>query len=355
VLVADGFVGNVLLKFYESVMGFITAADDGAGGGAAAPGPPDIDLFRVFDYTEYGGAPLLGVNGVTIICHGGSPPRRSATRSRRDPGVESRHGGHIERASPGGARAAAGKRHGEGHESPRADRRDRRDGRYLPERVLTNADLERWWTRRTSGSASAPASASGASRMRTWARPTWVRRVAHRDGARGRAAGRDRRDRAVDGDAGPAAAVDRVRHAGAARRDERGGVRHLGGVLRLHLRLSVAEGHIAAGNAEIALVVSTEKMSGIVDWDDRATCVLFGDGAGAAVLRRAQNGSGRGMLSSFIRSDGTLAELLWRPAGGVKVPMDIAVLDEKTHLVKMAGREVFKARCARWRRRPTRR
>jgi 3-oxoacyl-[acyl-carrier-protein] synthase III len=49
------------------------------------------------------------------------------------------------------------------------------------------------------------------------------------------------------------------------------------------------------------------------------------------------------MLSSFIRSDGTLAELLWRPAGGVKVPMDIAVLDEKSHLVKMAGREVFKS------------
>jgi 3-oxoacyl-[acyl-carrier-protein] synthase III len=106
--------------------------------------------------------------------------------------------------------------------------------------------------------------------------------------------------------------------------------------------LSIAEGHIASGNAEIALVVSAEKMSGIVDWGDRATCVLFGDGAGAALLRRTENGGSRGVVSSFIRSDGTLAELLWRPAGGVKVPMDIAVLDQKTHLVKMAGREVFK-------------
>ena len=106
--------------------------------------------------------------------------------------------------------------------------------------------------------------------------------------------------------------------------------------------LSVAEGHIASGNAEIALVVASEKMSGIVDWTDRNTCVLFGDGAGAAVVRRAGTGRG-GVLSSFIRSDGTLAELLWRPAGGVKVPMDIAVLDEKSHLVKMAGREVFKS------------
>jgi 3-oxoacyl-[acyl-carrier-protein] synthase III len=107
--------------------------------------------------------------------------------------------------------------------------------------------------------------------------------------------------------------------------------------------LSVAEGHIASGNAEIALVVSTEKMSGIVDWGDRATCVLFGDGAGAAVLRRTGHGTQRGLLSSFIRSDGTLAELLWRPAGGVRVPIDVAVLDEKSHLVKMAGREVFKS------------
>jgi 3-oxoacyl-[acyl-carrier-protein] synthase III len=108
--------------------------------------------------------------------------------------------------------------------------------------------------------------------------------------------------------------------------------------------LSIAEGHIASGNAEIALVASTEKMSGIVDWGDRATCVLFGDGAGAAVVRRVEGGNGgHGVVSSFMRSDGTLAELLWRPAGGVRVPMDIAVLDEKSHLVKMAGREVFKS------------
>lgn len=104
--------------------------------------------------------------------------------------------------------------------------------------------------------------------------------------------------------------------------------------------LTVAEGLLAAGRGEIALIVSTEKMSGIINWTDRATCVLFGDGAGAAVVRRSSNG--RGMLSNFIRSDGTLAELLWRPAGGVTIPMDIAVLESKDHLVKMAGREVFK-------------
>lgn len=81
VLVCDGFVGNVLLKFYESVAGFIIdllrKETEGLGAG--------VDLSRVFqvlDYTETGGAPLLGVNGVTIICHGGSPPRavRNAIR-----------------------------------------------------------------------------------------------------------------------------------------------------------------------------------------------------------------------------------------------------------------------------------
>ena len=105
--------------------------------------------------------------------------------------------------------------------------------------------------------------------------------------------------------------------------------------------LSVAEGQIAAGRAEIALVISTEKMTGIVDWTDRSTFVLFGDGAGVAVVRRSTNG--RGLISSFLRSDGTLAELLWRPAGGLKIPFDIAVIEDKSHYVKMAGGEVFKA------------
>ena len=103
----------------------------------------------------------------------------------------------------------------------------------------------------------------------------------------------------------------------------------------------MAEGHLAAGRGEIALVISAEKMSAITDWTDRSTCVLFGDGAGAAVVKRSENG--RGVLSSFMRSDGTLAELLWRPGGGAKVPFNEAVLEERSHLVKMAGREVFKA------------
>jgi len=103
--------------------------------------------------------------------------------------------------------------------------------------------------------------------------------------------------------------------------------------------LSVAEGLMTTGNAETVLVVGAEKMSSIVDWQDRSTCVLFGDGAGAAVLKRSHK---KGILSSFMRSDGTLAELLYRPAGGACSPFCEDVLKDRTHYVKMAGREVFK-------------
>jgi len=105
--------------------------------------------------------------------------------------------------------------------------------------------------------------------------------------------------------------------------------------------LSVAEGMIATGMAETALVVGAEKMTSIVDWKDRNTCVLFGDGAGAVVLKRSHN-KNKGILSSFLRSDGTLAELLYRPAGGATIPMCDEVLADRSHYVKMAGREVFK-------------
>lgn len=104
--------------------------------------------------------------------------------------------------------------------------------------------------------------------------------------------------------------------------------------------ITIAEGLINTGAAETVLVVSSEKMSAICDWTDRATCVLFGDGAGAAVIRRSQKG--RGILSTFMRSDGTLADLLYRPAGGATTPMSPEVLEARTHLVHMAGREVFK-------------
>ncbi len=104
--------------------------------------------------------------------------------------------------------------------------------------------------------------------------------------------------------------------------------------------VSMAEGYLAANRGEVAVVVSTEKMSAIVDWSDRSTCVLFGDGAGAAVLRKSDNGVG--IVSSHFGSDGALADLLYRQAGGVLEPMNAERLERKDHLLRMQGREVFK-------------
>ncbi|MBU6366557.1 MAG: ketoacyl-ACP synthase III [Gemmatimonadetes bacterium] len=103
----------------------------------------------------------------------------------------------------------------------------------------------------------------------------------------------------------------------------------------------VAESLIAGGSADTVLVIGAEKLSSIVNWKDRNTCVLFGDGAGATVLRRARGGH-RGILSSYMRSDGALTQLLWRPAGGNVEPLSPEVMAEGRHCIQMAGREVFK-------------
>jgi 3-oxoacyl-[acyl-carrier-protein] synthase-3 len=97
---------------------------------------------------------------------------------------------------------------------------------------------------------------------------------------------------------------------------------------------------IAIGNADTALVVGVEKLSAITDWTDRSTCVLFGDGAGAAVLKRSKHG--KGILSTFVRSDGTLGDLLCRPGGGATRPFSADVLADHSQFIKMNGREVFK-------------
>jgi 3-oxoacyl-[acyl-carrier-protein] synthase-3 len=103
----------------------------------------------------------------------------------------------------------------------------------------------------------------------------------------------------------------------------------------------VAESLIANGSAETVLVIGAEKLSAIVDWTDRNTCILFADGAGAAIVRRTRTGQ-KGILSSFMRSDGALAELLWRPAGGGAEPFTPDTFESKRQYVRMAGRDVFK-------------
>jgi len=105
--------------------------------------------------------------------------------------------------------------------------------------------------------------------------------------------------------------------------------------------LIVAEALVAAEQARHVLVIAAERLTKIMDWSDRSTAVLFGDGAGATLVRKSDGA--RGILSSYMKSDGTLAELLYRPGGGGVHPPDQALLTDHSYFIHMAGREVFKA------------
>lgn len=105
--------------------------------------------------------------------------------------------------------------------------------------------------------------------------------------------------------------------------------------------LDIARNYIAAGTAEKILVIGADKVSGVIDWTDRNTCVLFGDGAGAAVLQPAKDDHGR-ILSVYSGSNGSLDEILNVPAGGSRNPLTCANIDERLNTMKMAGREVYR-------------
>ena len=104
--------------------------------------------------------------------------------------------------------------------------------------------------------------------------------------------------------------------------------------------MGLARGVIGTGLADTVLLVGVEMLSRIVDYGDRNTCVLFGDGAGAAVLRPCEPGDG--ILSVAIHSDGVLGDLLEVPAGGSRRPTSEATLREHGHFIKMRGRELFR-------------
>jgi 3-oxoacyl-[acyl-carrier-protein] synthase-3 len=105
--------------------------------------------------------------------------------------------------------------------------------------------------------------------------------------------------------------------------------------------LDIARNAIASGAAENVLVIGADKVSGVIDWTDRNTCVLFGDGAGAAVLRPATDGRGE-ILSLYSGSNGALDEILNVPAGGSRCPLTAANVDSRLNTMKMAGREVYR-------------
>jgi 3-oxoacyl-[acyl-carrier-protein] synthase III len=105
--------------------------------------------------------------------------------------------------------------------------------------------------------------------------------------------------------------------------------------------LSVADQFMRTGQAKRALVIGADVFTGLLNWEDRNTCVLFGDGAGAMVLAPAEE-EGRGVLSTRLRTDGTLADILTIPAGGSREPLTDENVRAQRHKVTMNGREVFK-------------
>jgi len=109
--------------------------------------------------------------------------------------------------------------------------------------------------------------------------------------------------------------------------------------------LSIGDAFVRAGNWRKVLVIGVEVLSRYVDWTDRNTCVLFGDGAGAVVLGAHDTaGDGdnpRGILSTHLYADGTYEDILNIPAGGISMPATPATLENRMHTIKMTGKAVF--------------
>jgi len=104
--------------------------------------------------------------------------------------------------------------------------------------------------------------------------------------------------------------------------------------------LAVASQIIAAGAYELVLVIGSETLSRIVDWTDRATCVLFGDGAGAVLLQASEQPGG--VLSSVLGADGSGGDLLIMPAGGSRQPASAETVAQRLHYARMDGREIYR-------------
>ena len=104
--------------------------------------------------------------------------------------------------------------------------------------------------------------------------------------------------------------------------------------------MSVADLYIRAGKINNALVVGSDTLSRLLNWQDRATCILFGDGAGAVVLGASENGSG--ILSTKLRTDGSYVKTLYVPAGGSLKPASPHTVHNNEHTIVMNGKEVFK-------------
>lgn len=104
--------------------------------------------------------------------------------------------------------------------------------------------------------------------------------------------------------------------------------------------LAVADSFIRVGQIRTALVVGSDALSRLLNWQDRTTCILFGDGAGAVVLSASENGNG--ILSTKLRTDGSYVKTLYVPAGGSLKPANCETVRKNEHTIAMNGKEVFK-------------
>lgn len=104
--------------------------------------------------------------------------------------------------------------------------------------------------------------------------------------------------------------------------------------------LATASQFIETGKYKKVIVVGVDKMSSIIDYEDRTTCVIFGDGGGAVLLE--PNHEGLGVIDSILHSDGSGRQFLYQPAGGSAMPASHETIDQRLHFVKQEGKQVFK-------------
>ncbi|MEW6408799.1 MAG: beta-ketoacyl-ACP synthase III [Nitrospirota bacterium] len=104
--------------------------------------------------------------------------------------------------------------------------------------------------------------------------------------------------------------------------------------------LAVADQFIKSGIYKTALIVGAETLSKVTDWKDRTTCILFGDGAGAAIIQASKSTSG--IISFHLHSDGAYVDLLYIPGGGSRNPASYKTINDGLHFIKMRGNETFK-------------
>ena len=334
VVVTDGFTGNVALKTAEGTAELYSEFLRGAFKSSLLAqlgyllARPALDRVRErIDPRRYNGAILLGLNGIVVKSHGGTDALRLRQCHRRRHG----HGGQrLQRPDPRRPRAPlAALRAGRSRSRLRQPTRERRcvprssaAAAICRPTVVTNDELARSAsTPPTTGSPSAPASASATSR----ADGETDLRSRHQGGraraldAAGIAAQRRRPDRAGHHHAGRDLSRHRDARAGAASASpRRSPSTSRRSAPASSMRSAIADNFLKAGQARTALVIGAETFSRILDWNDRGTCVLFGDGAGAVVLR-AGDGDGtaadRGILSTHLHSDGRFHDSLYVDGG----------------------------------------